>query len=67
MKAHLGGDSQKTHLFKKPHTKRIDALHMYHSYQPPKFEQFDGKGNPKQHVAHFIEQLIVEGKRKASS
>ena len=24
-------------------------------YQPPKFQQFDGKGNPKQHIAHFIE------------
>ncbi|KAL0456182.1 UNVERIFIED_CONTAM: hypothetical protein Slati_0957400 [Sesamum latifolium] len=24
-------------------------------YQPPKFQQFDGKGNPKQHVSHFIE------------
>ncbi|KAM1467302.1 hypothetical protein ACFX2I_032421 [Malus domestica] len=24
-------------------------------YQPPKFMQFDGKGNPKQHVAHFVE------------
>ncbi|KAL0295630.1 UNVERIFIED_CONTAM: hypothetical protein Scaly_0217500 [Sesamum calycinum] len=24
-------------------------------YQPPKFQQFDGKGNPKQHVAHFVE------------
>ncbi|KAK4406219.1 hypothetical protein Sango_0628400 [Sesamum angolense] len=24
-------------------------------YQPPKFHQFDGKGNPKQHVAHFLE------------
>ncbi|XP_070046163.1 uncharacterized protein [Nicotiana tomentosiformis] len=24
-------------------------------YQPPKFQQFDGKGNPNQHVAHFIE------------
>ncbi|XP_015064659.1 uncharacterized protein LOC107009851 [Solanum pennellii] len=24
-------------------------------YQPPKFQQFDGKGSPKQHVAHFIE------------
>ncbi|KAM1285718.1 hypothetical protein EV1_028269 [Malus domestica] len=24
-------------------------------YQPPKFMQFDGKGNPKQHVANFIE------------
>ncbi|KAL0354309.1 UNVERIFIED_CONTAM: hypothetical protein Sangu_1012200, partial [Sesamum angustifolium] len=24
-------------------------------YQPPKFQQFEGKGNPKQHVAHFVE------------
>ncbi|KAL0324741.1 UNVERIFIED_CONTAM: hypothetical protein Scaly_2441200 [Sesamum calycinum] len=23
-------------------------------YQPPKFQQFDGKGNSKQHVAYFI-------------
>ncbi|KAM1132645.1 hypothetical protein ACFX19_047713 [Malus domestica] len=28
---------------------------MPKGYQPPKFMQFDGKGNPKQHVAHFIE------------
>ncbi|KAG8380602.1 hypothetical protein BUALT_Bualt06G0032700 [Buddleja alternifolia] len=24
-------------------------------YQPPKLQQLDGKGNPKQHVAHFME------------
>ncbi|KAL0342447.1 UNVERIFIED_CONTAM: hypothetical protein Scaly_1907300 [Sesamum calycinum] len=24
-------------------------------YQPPKFQQFDGKGNLKHHVAHFVE------------
>ncbi|KAM0986319.1 hypothetical protein ACFX13_013756 [Malus domestica] len=28
---------------------------MPRGYQPPKFMSFDGKGNPKQHVAHFIE------------
>jgi len=38
-----------------PYTKRVDALRMPHGYQPAKFQQFDGKGNPKQHVAHFIE------------
>ena len=27
---------------------------MLLGYQPPKFQQFEGKGNPKQHVAHFI-------------
>jgi len=28
---------------------------MPYGYQPPKFQQFDGKGNLKQHMAHFIE------------
>jgi len=28
---------------------------MPYDYQPPKFQQFDRKDNPKQHVAHFIE------------
>jgi len=28
---------------------------MPYGYQPPKLNQFDGKINPKQHVAHFIE------------
>ncbi|KAM1876483.1 hypothetical protein ACFX14_043909 [Malus domestica] len=30
-------------------------------YKPPKFMQFDRKGNPKQHVAHFIETLNNAG------
>ncbi|KAA0040624.1 retrotransposon gag protein [Cucumis melo var. makuwa] len=28
---------------------------MPNGFQPPKFQQFDGKGNLKQYVAHFIE------------
>jgi len=55
VKAQLGGGSHKTPLYTKPYTKRIDALCMPHGYQPPNFQQFDGKGNPKQHIAHFIE------------
>ncbi|KAM1179924.1 hypothetical protein ACFX13_019383 [Malus domestica] len=27
---------------------------MPRGYQSPKFIQFDGKGNPKQNIAHFI-------------
>ncbi|KAL0386545.1 UNVERIFIED_CONTAM: hypothetical protein Slati_4544700 [Sesamum latifolium] len=34
----------------------IDSLKMPMDYQPPKFQQFDGKGNPKKHVAHFVEK-----------
>jgi len=55
VKTQLGVGSQKSHLYTKPYTKRIDALHMPYGYQPPKFNQFDRRGNPKQHVAHFIE------------
>ena len=42
-------------MYSKPYTKRIDNLRMPMGYQPPKFQSFDGKGNPKQHVAHFVE------------
>ena len=42
-------------MYSKPYTKRIDNLRMPMGYQPPKFQSFDGKGNPKQHIAHFIE------------
>jgi len=47
VKAQLGGGSSRTHLYIKPYTKRVDALRMPHGYQPPKFQQFDEKGNPK--------------------
>ncbi|KAL0349955.1 UNVERIFIED_CONTAM: hypothetical protein Sradi_4144700 [Sesamum radiatum] len=30
-------------------------------YQPPKSQYFDGKGNPKQHMACFIEMCNNEG------
>ncbi|KAH7845105.1 hypothetical protein Vadar_021840 [Vaccinium darrowii] len=38
-----------------PYTRRINLFKMPTGYQPPKFQQFDGKGNPKQHIAHFVE------------
>ena len=28
---------------------------MSMGYQPPKFQSFDGKENPKQYVAHLVE------------
>ena len=37
------------------YTKLIDNMRMPDGYQPPKFLQFDGKGNPKHHIAHFVE------------
>jgi len=47
VKAQLRGSSHKTHLYTKTHSKRVDALCMPYGYQPPKFQQFDGKGNTK--------------------
>ncbi|KAM1182037.1 hypothetical protein ACFX19_000587 [Malus domestica] len=55
IKAQYEGSSHDSVLYSKPHSKKIDALKMPKGYQPPKFMQFDGKGNPKQHIAHFIE------------
>ena len=46
---------QPSYSYTKPYTQRIDLLKMPLSYQPPKFQQFDGKGNPRQHIAHFVE------------
>jgi len=55
VKIQLGEGALKTHLYTKPYTKKVDTLHMRRSHQPPKFQQFDRKGNIKQHVAHFNE------------
>ncbi|KAM2167828.1 hypothetical protein ACFX1Q_037336 [Malus domestica] len=54
IKAQYEGSSNTSGLYLKPYSKKIDALKMPSGYQPPKFMQFDGKGNPKQHVAHFV-------------
>ncbi|KAK4383244.1 hypothetical protein Sango_2795600 [Sesamum angolense] len=54
-KSKIEGSSKSSLTYSKPYTPRIDGLKMRIGYQPPKFQQFDGKGNPKQHVAHFVE------------
>ncbi|XP_012850861.1 PREDICTED: uncharacterized protein LOC105970577 [Erythranthe guttata] len=55
IKDKLEGSSKSPSTYVKPYTQRIDDLRMPMGYIPPKFQQFDGKGNPKQHVAHFVE------------
>ena len=55
IRAQYGGSSTSFLTYAKPYTKRIDNMRMPNGYQPPKFLQFDGKGNPKQHIAHFVE------------
>ena len=55
IRAQYGGSSTSSITNSKPYTKHIDNLGMPNGYQPPKFFQFDGKGNPKQHIAHFVE------------
>ena len=41
-------------IYAKPYTRRIDNLKMSEGYQPFNLQQFDGKGNLKQHITHFI-------------
>ena len=55
IRAQYGGSSTSSLMYLKPYTKRNDNMRMPNGYQPPKFLQFDGKGNPKQHVAYFVE------------
>ena len=55
IRTRYGGSSMSSLTYSKPYTKRIDNMRMPNGYQPPKFLQFDGKGNPKQHIAHFVE------------
>ncbi|KAL0290915.1 UNVERIFIED_CONTAM: hypothetical protein Scaly_2653400 [Sesamum calycinum] len=51
----LGGNFKSSMTYTKQYTQRIDNLKMPVGYQSLKFQQFDGNGNPKQHVTHFIE------------
>ncbi|KAL4625463.1 hypothetical protein ACB092_05G028000 [Castanea dentata] len=55
IRAQYRGSSTHSLIYSKLYTKRIDNMRMPNGYQPPKFLQFDGKGNPKQYVAHFVE------------
>ena len=55
VKVQFGEGLRRTDLYTKPFTEMVDAICMPHGYQPPKFQQFNGTGNPKQHVAYFIE------------
>ncbi|KAA0040629.1 retrotransposon gag protein [Cucumis melo var. makuwa] len=50
-------------MYSKLYIKRIDNLRMPLGYQPPKFQQFDGRGNPKQHIAHFVKTCENAGSR----
>jgi hypothetical protein len=46
---------QPSYSYAKSYTPQIDLLKMLPSYQPPKFQQFDGNRNPRHHIAHFME------------
>ncbi|KAL0324631.1 UNVERIFIED_CONTAM: hypothetical protein Scaly_2430200 [Sesamum calycinum] len=55
IRSKIEGSSKSSLTYSKPYTPRIDSMKMPMGYQPSKFQQFDGKGNSKQHVAHFVE------------
>ncbi|KAK4397644.1 hypothetical protein Sango_1239900 [Sesamum angolense] len=55
IRSKIEGSSKLSLIYSKLYTPRINNLKMPMGYQPSKFQQFDGNGNPKQHVAHFIE------------
>ena len=55
IQAQYEGSSTSFFTYTKAYTKRIDNMRMLNRYQLPKFLQFDGKGNLKQRIAHFVE------------
>ncbi|KAA0055590.1 ty3-gypsy retrotransposon protein [Cucumis melo var. makuwa] len=55
IRAQYGGPPKTYFMYSKPYTKRIDNLRISLGYQPPKFQQFNEKGNLKQHIAQFVE------------
>ncbi|KAA0063894.1 ty3-gypsy retrotransposon protein [Cucumis melo var. makuwa] len=63
IRAQYGGPPETSFMYSKSYTKRIDNLRMPLGYQPPKFQQSDGKGNLKQHITHFVETCENAGLR----
>ncbi|KAK4394452.1 hypothetical protein Sango_1599500 [Sesamum angolense] len=55
IRSKIEGSSRSSLTYSKSYTLRIYSLKIPMSYQSPKFQQFDGKDDPKQHVAHFVE------------
>ncbi|KAK4390369.1 hypothetical protein Sango_2100200 [Sesamum angolense] len=47
IRSKIEGSSKSSFTYSRPYTPRIDSLKMPMDYQPPKFQQFDGKGYPK--------------------
>ncbi|TYK00149.1 ty3-gypsy retrotransposon protein [Cucumis melo var. makuwa] len=63
IRAQYRGPLQTSFMYFKSYIKRIDNLRMPLGYQPLKFQQFDGKGNPKHHIAHFVKTYENAGSR----
>ncbi|KAL0345479.1 UNVERIFIED_CONTAM: hypothetical protein Sradi_4379200 [Sesamum radiatum] len=61
IRSKIEGSSKSSLTYSEPYTPRIDNLKMPMGYQPQKFQQLmarailSSKGNPNQHVAHFVE------------
>ncbi|KAK4706254.1 hypothetical protein R3W88_034199 [Solanum pinnatisectum] len=55
IRAQYGGTPQSSLYYSKPYTRRITCLSMSTNYQPSKLQQFNGKGNLRQYIAHFVE------------
>ncbi|KAL0298906.1 UNVERIFIED_CONTAM: hypothetical protein Sradi_6550400 [Sesamum radiatum] len=67
IRSKIKGSSKSSLTYSMPYTPRIDGLKIPMGYQPPKFQQFDSKGNPKQHVAHFVKTCNNAGTYDAVS
>jgi len=61
IKAQYGCPQQSSLGHSKPYSKQIEGLVLPFRYQPPKLQQFDRRGNPRQHISHFVETCSSDG------
>ncbi|CAL2256403.1 unnamed protein product [Prunus armeniaca] len=63
IRVQYGAPSQDTLMYSKPYTRRIDNLRMSTGYQPPKFQQFDGKGTQNNMLHTSSKHATMPGQR----
>ncbi|KAM2437185.1 hypothetical protein ACFX1W_014323 [Malus domestica] len=67
IKAQYEGSLHDSVLYSKPYSKKIDTLKMLRGYQPPKFMQFDGKGNPNNMSPISLRLATTRGQKEITS
>ncbi|KAG8376466.1 hypothetical protein BUALT_Bualt09G0066400 [Buddleja alternifolia] len=64
IKRNEDGMTHNLKIVTKPYPSWVDKVPFPPGFTQPEFRRFDGKGNPREHVAHFIARLAQLGENK---